>query len=310
MVVPTLAIVEDPSPPVYMPIDAEEVDDDGVPKNTPAAEAGQQGLITSKIRSTVRHLRARGGVRALFRGMGVALIYNFCRSILNSIFSIGASPTNLLFRSLGGIIADVALTGLAVTWVHTVISDPATLPGGFWKRIPPFHIWKKVVPAAAIQSVAAHVSVLVPLAVAMSIYPIKVDDNGGITVPDMNKPGAIIAPIVFFFLTIALTLLIQVPAAVTMIRVAASTLSPEVETIVPFDRSFSGLVEPAVLGGGCIGLLDAWKSFGWPSRVRLVKLLAKYYGMVLVNLAVFILLVSVEVVTLAGGDLRKLIGKE
>lgn len=310
MIVPTLAIVEDPQPPVYVPIDTEE--DDGVPKTTDAAgaEAGQQGLITSKIRTTVKHLRARGGARALFRGVGVAIFYSFCRSILASIFSFGASPSQFLIRSLGAIVAEVALTGVAVTWVHTVISDPSAIQGRFWKRIPPFHIWKKVVPAAAVQAVASHVSVLVPLYISMTIYRPKLDDNGMITMPDMSKPGATVAPLVFVFLTIALTFLIEVPAAVTMIRVAASTLSPEVETIVPFDRSFNGLVEPAVLGGGCIGLLDAWKSFTWPSRVRLVKLLAKYFAMTVTISLVFATIVAVEIMTLAGGDLGKLIGKE
>lgn len=78
------------------------------------------------------------------------------------------------------------------------------------------------------------------------------------------------------FLTVLLFVLLQIPASVTLVRVAASMLPEEDETIVPFDRTFGGKTTPTILGGqGKIGLVEAWRSFAWASRIRLVKLMVK-----------------------------------
>jgi len=79
-----------------------------------------------------------------------------------------------------------------------------------------------------------------------------------------------------FLLFLLLFVGIQVPAAVAMTRVAASMLPEEDETIVPFDRTFGGKTTPTIIGGqGKIGVVEAWKSFPWASRVRLLKLMVK-----------------------------------
>lgn len=61
-----------------------------------------------------------------------------------------------------------------------------------------------------------------------------------------------------------------------MVRVAASMLPEEDETIVEFDRSFQGRTTPEILGGqGKIGIKEAWKSYPRASRIRLLRLMAK-----------------------------------
>lgn len=79
-----------------------------------------------------------------------------------------------------------------------------------------------------------------------------------------------------FTLMVLLFVLLQIPATVTLVRVAASMLPEEDETIVPFDRTFGGKTTPAIIGGqGKIGLVEAWRSFPWASRRRLLKLMLK-----------------------------------
>ncbi|EER28886.1 hypothetical protein CPC735_035920 [Coccidioides posadasii C735 delta SOWgp] len=308
MIVPTLAIVEDPQPAAYVSIDS--VDDDGRPKTLPGADSEhlvQKGPITTKIRTTLKHLRARGGFWAPFRGMAVFLLYVFSRSILVTLFSFGASYSHLLTRSLATIAAEVALTAISLTWVHTVISEPSANARPFWRRIPAYRIWRKVVPAVALQSVASQICFLIPLYLGIAIHSIRMDDESLVKMPQLNRPtaGTAAGSIAILLLTLALTVLIEIPATVTMIRVAASALSPDVDTIVPFDRTFNGKIEPAVLGGGCLGLLDAWKSFTWPSRVRLMKLVAKYFAITMAVGFAFGAILAVEIVTVAGGTVDK-----
>ena len=63
-----------------------------------------------------------------------------------------------------------------------------------------------------------------------------------------------------------------------MTRVQASLLPEEEETIIPFDRSFGGKVEPKIVGGtGAVSMVDAWKSFDIATCIRLVKLYVKIF---------------------------------
>ena len=78
-------------------------------------------------------------------------------------------------------------------------------------------------------------------------------------------------------------------------------LPEENETVVPFDRSVGGKVTPAIIGGqGKSGIVEAWRSFDWAARVRLVKLMAKVMA---IMLALWVLLI---VVTL--GEAHLIIG--
>ncbi|WEW62022.1 hypothetical protein PRK78_007522 [Emydomyces testavorans] len=307
MVVPTLAMVEDPHPTVYASIPS---DDNGQPKNVAETTecAGRQGVITAKIRTTLRHLRARGGFWAPFRGIGVCAVYIFCRSILISIFSFGASHSRIFTHSLAAIAAEVALTGLALTWIHTVISEPSANTRPLLRRIPAYRTWKKAVLAVALRSTASQICFLLPLYLGIAIYGIRLDNDSLVTMPQLDKPttATVIGSVAILLLSLALFALVEIPAIVTMVRVCASTLPLDVDTIVPFDRTFGGKIEPAVLGGGTLGLLDAWKSFTWPARIRLLKLLVKCFAIMVTVCVVFGVTFAVEMLTLGRGNLDKL----
>ncbi|KAI1971491.1 hypothetical protein LOZ53_004440 [Ophidiomyces ophidiicola] len=302
MVIPTLAVLEDPRAAVYVPVS--DHDDNSMPKNQPGEATDHEslmsaGLITAKIRTTLRHLRARGGRLAPFRGLGISIVYCVCHSILTAIFSLHISRAHLLLRSFAAIAAQIALSGLIITWVHTVLTEPSGNSRPFWKHIPAFGTIKRVMPAVALQAVASQICFLVPIYLHLAIRGVPLDDFSKFPQPDTPTPGAIAGAAATLLLLLALTVLIDVPASVTMVRVAASTLSPDVDTIVPFDRTFNGKVEPAVLGGGCLGLLDAWKDFGWSSRIRLLKLLGKLVAITAFVTLIFVPILWAEIITFA-----------
>lgn len=100
-----------------------------------------------------------------------------------------------------------------------------------------------------------------------------------------------------------MAVLIVFPANVSLTRVQASMLPEEHESIVPFDRTFSGKVKPEILGGsGAVGMLDAWKTFGWAARLRLVKLYAKI-GLIQFAITLGFIMAMV-------GELRLIVGEE
>jgi hypothetical protein len=89
--------------------------------------------------------------------------------------------------------------------------------------------------------------------------------------------------------TQVLYVLLQMPAEVIFIRVAASMLPSDDEVIIPFDRSFGGRVTPEAVGGsGKIGNLDAWRSFHRDSRARFIKAVGWSFGIQIAWLFVFV----------------------
>ncbi|KKZ61840.1 hypothetical protein EMCG_03629 [[Emmonsia] crescens] len=281
--VAVLAAVEDPHPDIYEPI--KDPNDPNKTANMvgsgPNSPLERPAPVTRSLRATILHLRARAGPWSRFRGLGMYLCLGICRSVLAQLFTFGHGSTliNPVY-SLGHIAADIVSATLELAWVHIVISEPSAKP--FWRRIPGYSSWVKIAPAVALRSVASQLTLILPAQLGLGAHAWRMEEGNPFSDPDYNPRAEIIRAIATILLAICLTVLIELPATVTMIRVAASILSEEEETIVPFDRTFAGKVQPAILGGsGKIGLLDAWKTFTWPSRIRLLKVLVKTFGMLI-----------------------------
>ncbi|KAK2749389.1 hypothetical protein FQN57_006321 [Myotisia sp. PD_48] len=310
MVVATLATVEDPSPNVYTAIEVED-DPNGTPKN-PDELSGAEHTgkpITSQLRTTVRHLRSRAGPWSRFRGFGVFIVWNICRGILMRIFTFGASSKYLLLHAGAQILAEVAVTNLTLTWVHIVISEPSSK--SWIRRIPSLRgNWLKAAPAVALNSVASQLSFLLPMYLAQLTGSFRLDDsNLSLLASDGEKPspGAIGGGLASIALSLALVVFLEIPAAVTMIRVAASMLPSDDEPIVPFDRTFGGKAVPVALGEpGKVGLLDAWKTFSKSSRSRLIKVLLKTFGILLAISLVCGLALGLEILLLRDSIFKQL----
>ena len=118
----------------------------------------------------------------------------------------------------------------------------------------------------------------------------------------MQQKSVMLATFAVMMSWITIAVLIVFPASVTLKRVQASLLPEEFDSIVPFDRTFGGKVQPQVTGGtGVVSMLDAWKTFDWAARFRLVKLYAKIFA-IQVSTTVFFILFAVFQVRMINGD--------
>ncbi|PGH23552.1 hypothetical protein AJ80_02332 [Polytolypa hystricis UAMH7299] len=321
MVVATLAIVEDPQAGHYLAVNTVDTDptanDDDINKTTPRNAVDDNTSfaipkpITSKIRTAIRHLQSRGGRLAPFRGFGLFLLWSITRGIIGGIFAAILTPlglNNYAFHLFPRALAEIALATVELAWVHVVISEPSTK--SMWKRIPGFSSWKKFAPVVTLRAVASQLTQILPLVLGQLMHVFDIRDGKIYPVPAEGENGArnvALGMLAIFGLSLVLTVLVDIPATVTMIRVGASMLPEEDESIVPFDRTFGGRTTNALVGGsGKIGMLDAWKTFTWPARVRLVKLLAKVLAVALAIGALAGAVVSLEVALLGGGKLGKL----
>jgi len=110
-------------------------------------------------------------------------------------------------------------------------------------------------------------------------------------------------------LVIILSFLLVLPANVALTRVQASLLNDSEETIVPFDRSFGGKVVPEIVGGsGVVSIVDAWRTFDWSSRLRLLKAYGKVLVLQSLMSTLFGLTIFIELGLIIGfGNIKKLV---
>ncbi|KAI0022395.1 putative ubiquitin conjugating enzyme [Xylariomycetidae sp. FL0641] len=277
-VYPTLAIIEDPSPPAYEPVSLNEDNQSLAEENMPVADEAARGsesrCVTSSFRATHRTLYAIGGWRSMFRGIAcyaaLTLAFLFVDSVVRSAFvpALVAAP-----------IAALACVQLYTAWTHIVITTPS--PKRFYQRLPPF---KKAFQATALPVCmyffAVELAAFVPkgFATVLGMPTIDPTQYGTIRQPEAGDAWK---GLLVLITTLLLQVFVVIPAQVVLTRVQASILPEEDDTIVPFDRTFQGKVEPAIVGGkGYVSVMDAWKTFTRASWIRLVKLYLKIFAAV------------------------------
>jgi hypothetical protein len=275
---PVLAIIENTDPPAYEPVSLNEdshtdtSDPNAAPKNDNAARAGKP--ISSSLRSLDRLLRSVGGWRANFRGLVPCLAYIFAVSVVGAVFE----SLPLVPSFVGTLLASLALVQLSAAWVHIAVSPPNASP--FWRRLPPF---RKTFEATWIPTVvawlAATVYVYIPTLMAWVLNLPLYDPSTPGEVPVYDR-HAVWKVLVLMLVSLAAWAILIVPSEVLQVRVQASLLPPDEDAIIPFDRTYSGTLEPAIVGKGYVSARDAIMTFPRASWIRIYILHAKIFGVV------------------------------
>lgn len=293
-------MVESPQALLYEPLDSIDPDEPTKKATEPDLLLVKEQPITSTFRSTIKHLHAKGGFRARFRGFSLFFVQTI------AISSIAGFLASFLPILITPIIATVVLANLGAAWTHIVISDPSPKP--WYRRLPRGNVWKKIAGPTTLVSVSRQMTIFIPLALA-KVYGLDMDSHHAV---HMTKSQACLAfwkLVSVAVLAIVLGCLLVIPADVALTRVQASLLPDDQETIVPFDRSFGGKVTPEIVGGtGVIGLVDAWKTFDRSALVRLVKAYVKVFAMQMALSFMFLGIFVAQIFIIIGkSDLKKII---
>lgn len=284
-VFPTLAMLEDESPPAYGPIslddDPASLPDDapGTHKTkSPRVTRGAASTVTSSLRATCRLFYANGGIRSFFRGFACLFAHSIATSFLFGIFSLFLPS---VLASVSVLLASLALVQLSTAWVHIIITPRSELH--FWSRLPSFRrAFKATAHPTALYWLALQVSNFTPLflawALGLPLPAIGAKPGEPTTVPEYDTAVAC-KSLVITILSIAVSVFLVIPAHVVLVRVQASLLPEGEDTIIPFDGSFGGAVVPAVVGGtGYASMKNAWKTFSASAWRRLIGLYFKLFG--------------------------------
>ncbi|KAK3306898.1 uncharacterized protein B0T15DRAFT_484142 [Chaetomium strumarium] len=279
-VFPALAAVEDPLP-AY---EAVPLNDDDTPKddNDPV-HPGKP--VTASIRATHRLLRSVGGWLSYFRGFGYAVAINIMTIMIIVPFYhlLPIIPIRVVH-----LFALYILTPWYVAWTHVVITPESNT--SFLRRLVPF---RRAFVATWFPTflfwAATHVCLILPSLLAGAIgldIELRNPLNLGpvVTNVDVGKSLCVIGVLV------ALQALLLIPAHTALVRVQASLLPADQDTIVPFDRSFGGLVAPEVVTG---------KGFASFTAALTTVSRASWLRIYLLRLKVFATLVAMYVVLIA-----------
>ncbi|KAK8028221.1 hypothetical protein PG991_005277 [Apiospora marii] len=253
---PVLAMIEDPAPPAYDPVSLNEDDQSVIDDSAPVAdEAARASPQTIQITASFRNIhRTLIGIGGWRSNFrGFACWVALTVSTMFVYGIVSVLPILSHFKSIAALISAVALVQLYAAWLHIVISAPSDKH--FWQRLPDF---KQTFRACALPT---------------AVYFVTLEIQQGFPK----------------FLARVMGMSVWNPK-----RARRTSLLPEHdETIVPFDRSFQGTLEPAIVGGrGFVSMKDAWNTFSRASWVRLVKLYLKIFGVSLaLNLAFSLIVV-------------------
>ncbi|KAF2626241.1 hypothetical protein BU25DRAFT_103961 [Macroventuria anomochaeta] len=312
-VVATLCMVETPHAAITISPSEEPATKDekeGLLETGPTITLVRQKPITSSIRSTIKHVVAHAGRFARFRGFKIHALYSLVFALAVHFFSAFFFS---LFRLPGQAILVSGLAGATVAnvhaaWTHKVVSMPSEAT--FWQRVPSKSHWKTLAPAAAVSTAMPYISLYLTggVAILLGLHKLDQDNLEQYTKGQwMCLAVRVFATIVFAIFT---TLFLCIPAVVTQVRIESSILPEDQDTIVPFDRTFGGKVVSQMLGGtGKIGFLDAWRSFNWEARRRLLKLYVKIGAIMMFAMFVIGHVLAFEVFAVMGPQLGEFLAK-
>ncbi|KND92921.1 hypothetical protein TOPH_02225 [Tolypocladium ophioglossoides CBS 100239] len=304
-VYPVFAMVEDENPPAYEPVslndDAASLADEPVRSSRKPTD-GRARTVTSSMRAINRLLLANGGLRANFRGFFCALAQAFMTSVLMGFFTAAFGG---LFTPVATLLAALALVQLSTAWVHIVISEPSKRH--FWRRLPPFKrtfdaTWKPVM----LYWFAAEVTRWVPFVLAAILRLELPDFQLGDRTDVHQLDGAFFGKsAIIVFVSLVCSIFLIIPANIILVRVQASLLPIDEDTIIRFDRSFEGKVEPAVVGGrGYVTMTDAWATFSRAAWRRLLTLYVKIFFVCILGVLLICALLLPEAVVIAKKSVR------
>ncbi|KAF2449149.1 hypothetical protein P171DRAFT_469290 [Karstenula rhodostoma CBS 690.94] len=307
-VLPILAMVETPAAAITISNHDEPASKDekeGLLETGTEITLVHQKPITSSIRGTIRHLVSEAGKFSRWRGFRYQMIYalalGWTSSLLEAVFPRFMPVSTVVIAAISG----AATANLHAAWTHKVISSPSDV--SFWSRIPSRKEWKVLALPAAVAATMPYISLFLSLGfVSWFGIPKDMNSNDFANYNGGQWASFILRCVAVLAISVCCTLFLCMPAVVTQIRVDASILPEDQDVIVPFDRTFGGKVVPKVLGGtGCVGFMDAWRSFNWEARRRLIKLYIKGFMCLAALGFVIVHVLALEVFVIMGPEVGR-----
>ncbi|KAF2674679.1 hypothetical protein BT63DRAFT_17168 [Microthyrium microscopicum] len=279
-------------------------DFDGEEQKLPIGEFVPSKPITSKLRTTFKHLHSVGGFRSRFRGLGMAIFYQLALIVFTALF-------NVFFAALGPVGMWMASTAAAVVscnihaaWTHATIAAPSSK--SFFQRFLARKVaCQMIMPTLRLQTTIGlmHASVVGSGYLAVAAFNAS-------KAPHWVSANLAFLPVATGILT---GLLLVIPSYIALIRTEASLMPEDMTAIVPFDRTFGGrmLVQSDTCGRRYFQtctVRGAWTLFSRDTYKRVLKMQVRFVAIIFALTVVFTGIFMTEAYVISGGkeELNKL----
>jgi hypothetical protein len=294
-VYPVFAIIEDKGLE-RRPIgdDCPEPNDDVTSESSPVSTSGDShGQTSTSSPSAIHRLLVKnGGFLGNYRGLACALLQTIPTTLY---IAYHARFLRNEYHMVARLFISLLLVQFSTLWLHIII---AQTDRPFESRIPSFkRTFRATWLPTTLHWAAVEFTGLFPSMVASSMnidwpsFRYFVPDNTYSFRLDMAAGDATFyfkcAAVIFA--TVVGSIFLVVPSQVVLMRIQASLLPKEDSTVIPFDRSFGGRVQPDSENGRDYATIsDAWHTF---SR-------AHWRGLVVLSLK--IVFISLSLISLMG----------
>jgi len=187
------------------------------------------------------------------------------RVVPHLLYILGGSP---LGENLGYMLVSIIFNNWQMAWVHFVISCP-TSPKFFFKRLlqrPCYHedlfiLFLGRISSSMVFNIAVDLQTNL---LSMGITRLESDFMAG----SLNQQG--FWNWAMYLLPRITELAVSIPIRIVFIRMAASRLAVDDQSIICLDRS--------VRGNSSLGIIDAWETFDKTARARVWKIYTRLFA--------------------------------
>lgn len=237
-----------------------------------------KGTITWSVRATTRMLYRTLGWSAVVRGF---LYENGLCLILSTTRRLAARTHNGKVVILVGLLTRIAIAPLVTAFTHTVIATPTPGPGARRRFLSRLRAARQSYAANWLPTIIAFgASHLLLYLTNKILYALRLN----LYTPEELRHGP--NPVKYtraLCVWIGLMLLVADPVETALFRVNASLLPADEETLVHFDRTLGGRVEPGVVSSvGLARFIAALRTVTFSSWIRLYLLRLKMFFLVVV----------------------------
>jgi len=253
--------------------------------------------ITSSIRTSMHHILEAGGWTGRWRGLGVFILWGIGNTVLRKVWMTLLTGEEACFVDLGlpaahvlsSLIAGVSMMKLHMFWTRKVLTVPGTKT--FYDQTPRKTFKALFLPTVA-NTLAWEATIGLPITLAYALGVVGTSADGMHAFIGSQDGQAhchmVVKMVLIGLMGIGTFFGVFIPSHVALIRIEASLITEDAQTIVPFDRSFGGRVVSESDGGsGKLSYMQAWSSFSSAQRVRLLRLFGKIFAVEVALHAVF-----------------------
>ena len=203
--------------------------------------------ITDAIHTTIKHLRTHTSPWSWIQGFAIFIIHDFISDAVLPVLFPASWTNNPFCQRVRDMAIATWLVNWQVAWVHMVITKPRK---HLYQRLLDWHVWIQVLPITLLASFGRWAA----FTFSVNLELLLLDAVGAEDIThSLSVPGKSPRVVLLALVPRLMEYLVSTVTRIVFVRIAASMLDGNDETIVPLDPSLRSTHRG-------MGIANAWRS--------------------------------------------------